>query len=216
MNHLPDAVRRHLEAWFGGWPTAASGIVVVESDLRTKPGWDGKVLPVVGVTHEDFAVLSVAPGQGKAVNDRLKHVDATHIADRLELMVGIFRWNLTAPPGDDVGEWVPTTDERVPHWLKPFNGDVLIEWDDQGHYGAGVGRKMHNALGHEISVGTEESLRGRGIARRLVASAARRILADGAVPTYIHLLDNHASGKVADAAGFADLGWRYVGTPEDT
>jgi GNAT superfamily N-acetyltransferase len=216
MNQLPDAVRRHLQAWFGGWPTAASGIVVLESDLRNKPGWDGNLLPVVGVTHNDFAVLSVAPGQASVVCDRLKHIDATDLADTLGLMVGVFRWNLTAPPGDDVGDWVATTDKRVPAWLKPFNGDVLIEWDDQGHYGAGVGRKMHNALGHEISVGTEPSLRGRGVARRLVATAARRILADGAVPTYVHLLDNHASAKVAEAAGFDDLGWRYVGTPEVT
>jgi GNAT superfamily N-acetyltransferase len=216
MNHLPDAVRRHLEAWFGGWPTATSGIAVVESDVRNRPGWDGNMLPVVGVTHNDFAVLSVAPGQASVVMDRLKGTDPSDLADTLGLMVGSFRWNLTAPLGDDVGEWVATADKRVPSWLKPFNGDVLIQWDDQGHYGAGVGRKMHNALGHEISVGTEESLRGRGIARRLVATAARRILADGAVPTYVHLLDNHASAKVAEAAGFADLGWRYVGTPEVT
>ncbi len=216
MNQLPDAVRRHLEAWFGGWPTSASGIVVLESDLRNRPAWDGNLLPVVGVTHNDFAVLSVAPGQASVVADRLEHVDAADLADTLGLMVGAFRWNLTAPPGDDAGEWVATTDQRVPGWLKPFNGDVLIEWDEHGHYGAGVGRKMHNAFGHEISVVTEPSLRGRGIARRLVATAARRILADGAVPTYVHLLDNHASAKVAEAAGFADLGWRYVGTPEVT
>jgi GNAT superfamily N-acetyltransferase len=216
MNHLPDAVRCHLEAWFGGWSTGASGIVVVESDLRTKPGWDGNLLPVVGVTHDDFAVLSVAPGQASVVNDRLNHTNAGDLAETLGLMVGAFRWNLAAPPGDDVGEWVATTDKRVPAWLKPFNGDVLIEWDDQGRYGAGVGRKMHNAFGHEISVGTEPSLRGKGMARRLVATAARRILANGAVPTYVHLLDNLASAKVAEAAGFADLGWRYVGTPELT
>jgi GNAT superfamily N-acetyltransferase len=216
MNHLPHAVRHHLETWFGGWPTAASGITVLESDLRTKPGWDGVLLPVVGITHHDFAVLSVAPGQASVVTDRLNGVDPSDLADTLGLMLGTFRWNLTPAPGDDVGEWVPPSDKRVPDWLKPFNGDVLIEWDDHGHYGAGVGRKMHNAFGHEISVGTEPSLRGRGIARRLVATAARRILQDDAVPTYVHLLDNHASAKVAEAAGFADHGWRYIGTPEQT
>jgi GNAT superfamily N-acetyltransferase len=216
MNDLPDAVRRHLAEWFGGWPTKTSGIVVIESDVRNKPGWDGNMLPVVGVTHNDFGVLSVAPGQASVVTDRLKHTDPADLANTLGLMVGIFRWNVTEPPGDDVGEWVATTDKRIPAWLKPFNGDVLIQWDDEGRYGAGVGRKMHNAFGHEISVGTEESLRGRGIARRLVATAARRILSDGAVPTYVHLLDNHASAKVAEAAGFDDRGWRYVGTPEMT
>jgi GNAT superfamily N-acetyltransferase len=214
MNDLPDAVRRHLAEWFGGWPTNTSGVIVFESDLRTTPGWDGTIVPIVGMTRDDLTVLSVAPDEGAKVFDQLRGTDPAHIADTLDLMVALFRWNLHPPAGQDAGEWVSTADPRVPSWLKPFNGDVLIEWDNHGHYGAGVGRKMHNALGHEISVGTEASLRGRGIARRLVATAARRIVADGAVPTYMHLLDNVASAKVADAAGFADLGWRYIGTPE--
>jgi GNAT superfamily N-acetyltransferase len=212
MNYLPHAVRRHLAEWFGGWPTEKSGVIVIESDLRTTPGWDGNIVPIVGMTRGDFTVLSVAPGEAAKVFDQLSGTVPAHVA--LDLMVALFRWNLHPPAGQDVGEWVPTADPRVPAWLKPFNGDVLIEWDDHGHYGAGVGRKMHNALGHEISVGTEVSLRGRGIARRLVATAARRIVADGAIPTYMHLLDNVASAKVAEAAGFADLGWRYIGTPE--
>jgi GNAT superfamily N-acetyltransferase len=212
MNDLPDAVRHHLAEWFGGWPTATSGVIVIESDLRTTPGWDGNIVPIVGMTRGDFTVLSVAPGKAASVSDQLGGTEPAHVA--LDLMVALFRWNIHPPVGEDVGEWVPTADPRVPTWLKPFNGDVLIEWDDHGHYGAGVGRKMHNALGHEISVGTEASLRGRGIARRLVATAARRIVADGAVPTYMHLLDNVASAKVAEAVGFVDLGWRYIGTPE--
>jgi GNAT superfamily N-acetyltransferase len=212
MNDLPDAVRHHLAEWFGGWPTATSGVIVIESELRTTPGWDGNIVPIVGVTRGDFTVLSVAPGEAASVSAQLGGTEPAHVA--LDLMVALFRWNIHPPVGEDVGEWVPTADPRVPTWLKPFNGDVLIEWDDHGHYGAGVGRKMHNALGHEISVSTEASLRGRGIARRLVATAARRIVADGAVPTYMHLLDNVASAKVAEAAGFVDLGWRYIGTPE--
>jgi len=40
-----------------------------------------------------------------------------------------------------------------------------------------------------------------------VAQAARRVLADGAVPTYLHAFDNEASARVADAAGFPDRGW---------
>ena len=99
----------------------------------------------------------------------------------------------------------------MPEWLKPFNGDVLVAWDDEGNYGAGVGRKQHDRWGHEISVGTEASLRGRGLARQLVTTAARRIIADGAIATYLHALDNHASAKVADASGFADVGWRVWG-----
>jgi len=97
---------------------------------------------------------------------------------------------------------------------------VLVTWDDDGAYGAGVGRKQHDRFGHELAVATEEPLRGRGLARRLVVTAARRVIDDGAVPTYLHDDANVASAHVADAAGFPDLGWRIVGvwggTPQGT
>ena len=44
-----------------------------------------------------------------------------------------------------------------------------------------------------------------------VAQAARRVLDEGAVPTYLHERDNHASARVAEAAGFPDRGWRAYG-----
>ena len=52
---------------------------------------------------------------------------------------------------------------------------------------------------------------GRGLARRLVAQAARRVLDEGAVPTYLHDPANVASAKVADAAGLPDRGWSVLG-----
>ncbi|PWU56502.1 GNAT family N-acetyltransferase, partial [Micromonospora globispora] len=52
---------------------------------------------------------------------------------------------------------------------------------------------------------------GRGLARRLVAQAARRVLDEGAVPTYLHAFDNPASARVAEAAGFPDRGWTSYG-----
>ena len=110
----------------------------------------------------------------------------------------------------DVGEWLPAGDPRVPGWLKPFGGEVLVVLDDDV-YVAGVGLKRHDEHGQEISVGTEEAARGRGLARRLVAQAARRLLAAGIVPTYLHDPANTASAKVADAAGFPDRGWTVLG-----
>ncbi|MFD0747996.1 GNAT family N-acetyltransferase [Phytohabitans flavus] len=89
---------------------------------------------------------------------------------------------------------------------------MLIARDpDTGEYLAGVGIKRHDAHGNELSVGTEAAARGRGLARRLVAQAARRVLDEGAVPTYLHALDNNASAKVAEAAGFPDRGWSVYG-----
>jgi GNAT superfamily N-acetyltransferase len=224
----------HLADWLGSWtlPVDTEGavsddteVLVVGSDKRVSPGWDGKVHPVVGVVGPTGGVLSVPPGRvdavcalGTASGSRRVAVGALAAGlpgafDRpsAPFDLGIFRWSGTPTVWPDVGEWVAPSDPRVPEWLRPFNGDVLVAWDGTGHYGAGVGRKMHDRFGHELAVGTEEALRGRGLARRLVAQAARRVLEDGAVPTYLHEAANIASGQAAEAAGFADRGWRVIG-----
>jgi GNAT superfamily N-acetyltransferase len=128
--------------------------------------------------------------------------------DQIERLA--FRW--TARPAElpDAGEWVRPDDPRVPEWLRPFNGDVLIAWGEDGRYAAGVGRKAHNEFAQEIAVGTEPQHRGKGLAPRLVAQAARQILEEGALPLYLHALSNDASARVAEKAGFPDRGWRAV------
>ncbi|MBI4943541.1 MAG: GNAT family N-acetyltransferase [Actinobacteria bacterium] len=123
---------------------------------------------------------------------------------------GSFRWTTDPAPFEDAGVWLPREDPRVPEWLRPFNDDVLVVLDGDT-YVAGVGIKKHDAFGHEISVGTQEEARGRGLARRLVSQAARRILDEGRVPTYLHAPDNIASARVAQACGFADRGWSVLG-----
>ena len=91
---------------------------------------------------------------------------------------------------------------------------MLIARDpESGAYLAGVGIKHHDTYGRELAVGTEEAARGRGLARRLVAQAARRIIDEGGVPTYQHDPSNVASARVADASGFPDRGWRSAGMP---
>jgi predicted GNAT family acetyltransferase len=94
--------------------------------------------------------------------------------------------------------------------LHPFGGEVLITFID-GVYAAGVGIKRHNSAGMELSVGTEEEHRGKGLASRLVAQAARWVIAHNAVPIYLHDPANIASDRTALAAGFPDLGWQILG-----
>lgn len=195
----------HLDSWLGEWPPS-DAVVVTTSPARTAPGWDGRVLPFVGVRSPLGTVVSVAPD----------YVDAAEAAVRGgRVAEAFFRW-CEAPVGADaatgeIGEWVSADDERVPVWLKPFGHDVLVAFDaDTGRYAAGVGLKRHDEYAWEISVGTEPSHEGRGLARRLVASAARRVIDEGRVPTYLHDPANLASGHVADAAGFPDRGWRLL------
>ena len=229
---VPAALVRHWSAWTGASDTelAVLGaeddprIVVVETAARTQPGWDGDVHAVTGVVDAaGNAVVSLPPGHARWGNELvaggadLGAVRAA-IPERLGLAShvvyrAVYRWAVDVPPDDvlpDVGEWLPAGDSRVPGWLKPFGGEVLVVLDDDV-YVAGVGLKRHDEHGQEISVGTEEAARGRGLARRLVAQAARTLLAGGVIPTYLHDPANIASAKVADAAGFPDRGWTAIG-----
>jgi GNAT superfamily N-acetyltransferase len=217
-----------LETWLSGylgrWPPRRA-VDVVASPRRVEAGWDGRVRAVVGVEAPDLGVvLSVPPDLVDAVR-RLGDDwrDPAYTAGLNALVVpperpphvldasAVFRWTERPAQLPDLGEWVAPTDPRVPEWLRPFNGGVLVAWADDGGYLAGVGIKRHDEAGEEIAVGTEPAARGRGLARRLVATAARATLGRGAISLYLHEGDNLASAHVADAAGFPDLGWHSVG-----
>lgn len=217
---VPDErLQRHLQRWLGAWPPARP-LVVASAPSRTEPGWDGAIHPVVGVSDGTHVVLSVPPDRVDAVSSLATDLDGLRstpgLGDALgrpgaRLFEGVFRWSEAPAPLDDAGEWVPVADPRVPPWLLPFGGEVLMAFDDEGTSIAGVGIKRHDDLGRELAVVTEEAAQGRGLARRLVAQAARRVLDEGGIPTYLHADANVRSAKVADASGFPDRGWRILG-----
>jgi len=213
----------HLEAWLGAWPPVST-VDVVGTVVRLHPGWDGGTTALVGVGTPDRTLLSVPPDRAEAVARVAGRLDRPEVRQAIVRAVGargrilgrgVFRWSArvadaTALP--DVGDWVAQADPRVPNWLLPFNyGPVLIAWDAAGDYAAGVGIKRHDPVGHEIAVVTTAAGQGRGLARRLVAQAARRILDEGGLPTYLHDPANGASARVADAVGFPDRGWSVYG-----
>lgn len=209
----------HLRAWLGTWPPA-SRVSVVGADQRTLPAWDGVIAPLLGVATPAQAVVSVAPDHRAAVAAIADPLDDAHGRAALATAIGrpdatvgqgVFRWSQRVADArslPDAGEWVDPKDPRVPPWLHPFNyGPVLVAWGDTGEYAAGVGIKRHDPCGRELAVVTAVHAQGRGLGRRLVAQAARRVLAEGGLPTYLHDPANAASGRVADAVGFPDRGW---------
>jgi GNAT superfamily N-acetyltransferase len=222
---LDRRLRHHLTVWLGRWP-ANGPLDVVGSARRAEPGWDGRVHPALGVRAPAGAVLSVPVDRADDVRELVKRVEGAldEVLAELPAAVGypgrgayraVYRWTLNPAPLPDAGTWLAADDELVPGWLRVFGGEVLIALDPEtGDYLAGVGVKRHDAYGHELSVGTVPAARGKGLARRLVAQAARRILDDGAVPTYQHSVSNVASAKVAEAAGLRDEGWRSFGVAE--
>lgn len=200
---------------------------MVPSPNAEAPGWDGTPRRATGAVDPDgHAVIGVAPSVADALAHPLETVDDLRAAMPAAigrsgvLGLGALRWAVDVPGPDelpDVGVWLPAAladdpdDARVDSWLAPFGGDVLVALDDDGRYLGGVGLKRHDNLGREIAVVTAEAAQGRGIARRLVAQAARRVLAEGMAVTYLHAHDNVASAHVARATGFPDTGWQIIG-----
>ncbi|NJP97666.1 GNAT family N-acetyltransferase [Nonomuraea sp. FMUSA5-5] len=214
----------HLSRWLGG-RLPASGLDVIGAPQREKPGWDGRIHPALGVSSPEAGVLSVPPHAAVAVAERYaEDKDLAVLGPQIPALVGfpergwftaVYRWTTDPAPLPDAGAWVPADAPGVPEWLWPFGGEVLVATDPAtGAHLAGVGVKRHDAYGHELAVVTAPEARGQGLARRLVAQAARRVLDEGALPTYMHAPDNRASAAVAEAAGFRDLGWRAYGTTE--
>ena len=193
-----------LDEWLGRWPPQ-SARDVVGSPLRDAPGWDGKVHPVMGVGDDNGRWVVSVPTARAGSPDPL-------VGFRTE--EAVFRWSDAPAALDPVGAWVPADSPILPAWLRPFGGEVLVVTDDDG-YLAGVGLKRHLDSGWEISVGTEPRGRGRGLARRLVATAARRVLDEGRAVLYLHADENVASAAAADAAGFPDRGWRVLSVEEE-
>ena len=208
----------HLSSWLGVWPSdGPRSLIVTSSPRREQPGWDGTVRPVAGIATPEGAVLSVpedAVAAVRTLGDTLEEI-TPRLSDTLgrpgwRFYAGVFRWSEQPIPFDRPGVWLPRDHASVLPWLKPFNGEVLVGFDD-GDVAAGVGRKLHDEWGHELAVVTEEEHRGRGWAKRLVSQAAERVLDDGAIPTYLHSPTNEASARTADACGFPDRGWRILG-----
>ncbi|MEU8298091.1 GNAT family N-acetyltransferase [Micromonospora sp. NPDC048909] len=215
---LDRRLHLHLASWLGQWP-AGPGLHVVGSQRRARPAWDGRLRPAIAVGNASGTVLSVPADRVVAVR-ALAGRPVERLIPALPAAVGLpdwpthdgaFRWSLAPAPLPDVGEWIPPNSPGLPAWLRLFDRDVLVVRGSGGEYLAGAGIKRHDAHGHELAVGTVPAARGRGLARRLVAQAARRVLDEGAVPTYLHDRNNRASARVAEAAGFPDRGWRSFG-----
>lgn len=186
---LDRRLHLHLATWLGQWP-AGPGLHVVASHRRAAPAWDGRLRPALAVDTGRSAVLSVAPDRVAAIRELVRRTPTRLLAalpeavGRPEFCVhdGPFRWSLAPAPLPDVGEWTEPTAPGLPPWLRLFDRPVLVVRDPDGAYLAGAGIKRHDAYGHELAVGTVPAAQGRGLARRLVAQAARRVLDEGRSP----------------------------------
>ncbi|HWH01121.1 MAG TPA: GNAT family N-acetyltransferase [Pilimelia sp.] len=216
---LDSRLLHHLAAWLGQWPPGQP-LQVVGSTRRELPGWDGRLHPAIGVASPERGVLSVSPQWTKLVRG-LARDGLEHLLADLPAAVGcpgygvyhrVFRWTLRPAPLADAGEWLPADDPAVPPWLRVFGGEVLVaRHPETGAYQAGLGVKRHDRHGRELAVRVAPEARSRGLARRLIAQGARRVLDEGAVPTLQHEPGCGAAARAAAAAGLPDRGWTAYG-----
>lgn len=222
-HEIEDRLNRFLTSRLGTWPPAAS-LELRHCELRNQPRWDGSVQPFFGVESPQGTVLSFSrdefPGGESLdpvlVEDELggpdAHITIPEMFGRPEMHFGraVYRYLGEFVDLPEIGDWAEPHDPRLPDWLMPFNGGVLVHWADDGSYAAGVGLKQHNELGYEIAVGTAPHHRGKGLAQALVAQSARHVWEIGAIPIYLHGTHNAASARVAERAGFPDRGWHLI------
>ncbi len=215
-----ERLAAHLRARLGAWPPPPGTVEVIGAPQREREHGGRWWMPALAIASPEGAALSVPPAAAGPLRDRRLDLESDELWREVAALTGepdavrgsgVFRWTGRPVPAPELGIWLDPGDPRVPPWLNVFDGEVLIALDDGGAYLGGAGRKRHDPHGHEISVGVEAAARGRGLARALVSRLARRILDDGAVPTYIHDPQNGASCRVAEAAGFPDRGWRAMG-----
>jgi predicted GNAT family acetyltransferase len=99
------------------------------------------------------------------------------------------------------------TDPRLPDWVVGhFTGEAWVVLGDDGQVLSTAVLKRYDDRLREISVGTAEEARGRGLAKAVTAAAARAVLAEGRAVLYNHDAENHTSARVAEAVGLHEFG----------
>ncbi|HYY78542.1 MAG TPA: GNAT family N-acetyltransferase [Actinomycetes bacterium] len=179
-------------------------------------------LPVRAFSRLGGAVVAVTPGHAAQLRELLDGPASLEPALRRmaaaipgHLFSGVARTGVAIPPPAVEVTVIDTTDPRLPDWvLGHFTGEAWVVLGDHGEVLSSAVLKRYDDRLREISVGTAEQARGRGLARAVVAAAARAVLAEGRVVLYNHAPDNHASARVAESVGLHELGRYHAIVPD--
>jgi RimJ/RimL family protein N-acetyltransferase len=179
-------------------------------------------LPVRAFSRQGSAVLAVAPEHAKLLRSRL--TDPAHLLPALEeaaaelrghLFSGVARTGVAIPPPEHEVTLLDASDQRLPDWvIGHFTGEAWVVLDTDGTVLSTAVLKRYDDRVREISVGTAERARGRGLARSVVAAAARAVLSEGRAVLYNHAPDNFASAKVAESVGLHEFGRYHAIVPD--
>jgi L-amino acid N-acyltransferase YncA len=175
-------------------------------------------LPVRALAREGGAVVAVAPEWAGLLREHLdgpdtllKSMSVVAAAIPGHLFSGVARTGVAIPPPAVEVTVIDAADPRLPDWvIGHFSGEAWVVLGERGEVLSTAVLKRYDDRLREISVGTAEAARGRGLARSVVAAAARAALAEGRAVLYNHDPDNDASAKVAESVGLHELGRYHV------
>lgn len=179
-------------------------------------------LPVRAFSRLGGAVLAVAPEHAGVLRRHL--TDPTSLLPALQeaaaelhghLFSGVARTGVAILPPEAEVTVLDAADPRLPDWvIGHFQGEAWVVLDDSGSVLSTAVLKRYDDRVREISVGTAERARGRGLARSVVSAAARSVLSEGRAVLYNHAPDNFASAKVAEAVGLHEFGRYHAIVPD--
>jgi GNAT superfamily N-acetyltransferase len=167
---------------------------------------------VVGVDHEHAKRLRRHLEGPASVVPALDALAAELPGHRFS---GVARTGVVIPPPAVEITVVDATDPRLPDWVHGhFTGEAWVVLGEAGEVLSTAVLKRYDERLREISVGTAPAARGRGLARSVVAAAARSVLASGRAVLYNHAVDNDSSARVAESVGLHELGRYHAVVPD--
>jgi RimJ/RimL family protein N-acetyltransferase len=171
-------------------------------------------MPVRALVRGGGAVVAVAPSFSRLLRRQLDGPESVERALEAvaEAAVGrhyawVARTGVAIPAPSAEVTVLAASDRRLPEWVVGhFTGEAWVVLDDHGQVLSTAVLKRYDDRLREISVGTAEAARGRGLAKAVTAAAARAVLAEGRAVLYNHDPENHTSARVAEAVGLYEFG----------
>src|SRR2546430_16176147 len=99
---------------------------------------DGGILSVPAEAEAAVRALGVEP------DALIRSVPAALGRPGAVLGRGAFRWSEDPARLADAGGWIARSHPRLPQWVHPLHGDVLVAWDEDGSYAGGGGRQPNH------------------------------------------------------------------------
>src|SRR5512132_4564069 len=164
------------------------------------------------------AVVAVAPAWSAPLRERLDGpaslgpaLDAVAAAAGGQHWSWVTRTGVAIPAPSAEVTVLDATDPRLPGWvIGHFTGEAWVVLGDDGQVLSTAVLKRYDERLREISVGTAEAARGRGLAKAVTAAAARAVLAEGRVFNDTANPEIHTSARVAEAVGLHEFGRCHV------